>query len=1120
MRERVRETNDPHWYRDAVIYQTHVRAFRDSNSDGIGDFRGLTSKLDYLQDLGITAIWVMPFYPSPLRDDGYDIADYEGVHPSYGTLRDVREFVREAHRRGLHVITEMVTNHTSDQHPWFQRARRAKPGSAARDFYVWSDTADKYTDARIIFRDFEPSNWSWDSVANAYYWHRFYSHQPDLNFDNPRVHDALLKSVDFWMDMGVDGMRLDAIPYLYEREGTSCENLPETHAFLKKLRAHVDANYSNRMLLAEANQWPEDAVEYFGEGDECHMCFHFPVMPRLYMAVRMEDRTPIVDILEQTPAIPDGTQWAMFLRNHDELTLEMVTDEERDYMYRSYAQDPNARINLGIRRRLAPLLGNNRRRIELMNGLLFALPGTPIVYYGDEIGMGDNIFLGDRNGVRTPMQWSGDRNAGFSEANRQQLYFPVIVDPEYHYETVNVETQQSNSQSLLWWTKRLIALRKRYRAFGRGDITFLQPENRKVLAFVRRFEDERILMVANLSRFSQAVELDLSEWRGMSPVELFGNSEFPSIGELPYFVTLGPHSFYWFSLESPRVIGEQVQNGDGIDALPEMVIRGAWTAIFDVARPQLEKALRMFLVQRRWYQGARRTIQGVELIDVIPLEDGGPQLAILQVAYTEGDAESYLMPLAFAQDDDATRRLHDHPHAVVARVNTSHGSGVLFDALWDPALARDLLELIVRRRRLRGEHGTISTTARRPLRTMASKGDTEWPEPTNLRVEQRNSSVIFGDSLILKTFRRLQAGIQPDLEVGTALADSGSYQHTAEVLGSVEYQSPAFGRETVTVALLHAYVLHDSDAWDYTLDQLDSYLERALTTQSPFDQRDVRPASLLALAAEETPDDAQRMIRSYLEDARLLGQRTGEMHLALASLPGKDFEPEPWVPMTQRSTFQSMRNLTVRALEKLKSSLPNVQDEQLGEAATLISRQAELLDRFSRISGARLGAARTRIHGDYRLGQVLLTGRDFVTIDFEGDPARTLSDRRGKRSPFRDVADMLFSFAQAGRTALHEQRASGINFPDDQMAEGWLRGWYAWVGAAYLRGWLAVVDGAPFTPEDPAMRALLLDVMFLSEALSHVQESAGIDEERAQDAVRIVLDALGPEPPPMKNTTD
>src|SRR6266571_3272181 len=543
---------DDFWYKDGIIYQTHVKAFFDTNSDGVGDFLGLTQKLDYLQDLGINILWLLPFYPSPLRDDGYDIANYTAVHPNYGTLSDFKAFLREAHRRGIRVVTELVINHTSDTHPWFQKSRRAKPGSPWRDYYVWSDTPEKYKDARIIFKDFETSNWAWDPVAKAYYWHRFYSHQPDLNFDNPAVHEALFKVLEFWMNLGVDAFRLDAIPYLYEREGTICENLPETHVFLKKLRARLDELYPGKMLLAEANQWPEDSRPYFGDGDECHMAFNFPVMPRMYMALAQEDRFPIVDIMAQTPPIPENCQWAMFLRNHDELTLEMVTDEDRDYMWRTYAADRQARINLGIRRRLAPLLQNNRARIHLMNGLLFSFPGTPIVYYGDEIGMGDNIYLGDRNGVRTPMQWSADRNAGFSRANPQKLFLPAIIDPQYHYEQINVEVQQASPHSLLWWMKRLIAMRKRYRAFGRGTMEFLLPENRKILAFIRRFEDEMILVVANLSRLVQCFELDLSQFKGMVPVELSGRTRFPEITDRPYFLNLSPFAFYWFALEKQR----------------------------------------------------------------------------------------------------------------------------------------------------------------------------------------------------------------------------------------------------------------------------------------------------------------------------------------------------------------------------------------------------------------------------------------------------------------------------------------------------------------------------------------------------------------------------------------
>ena len=569
----------PPWYKSGVIYEVQVRSFFDSNADGTGDFRGLTEKLPYLKDLGVTALWLLPFYPSPLRDDGYDIADYCNVHPSYGTLRDFKSFLRTAHGQGLRVITELVLNHTSDQHPWFQRARRAKAGSSKRNFYVWHQTPDKYHDARIIFQDVETSNWTWDKIAGAYYWHRFFSHQPDLNFDNLEVRDAMMKVVDFWLGLGVDGLRLDAVPYLFERDGTSCENLPETHAFLKHLRRHVDEKYGDRMLLAEANQWPEDAAAYFGSGpgDECHMAFHFPLMPRLFMALRMEDRVPVVDILQQTPAIPPTAQWALFLRNHDELTLEMVTDEERDYMYRMYAHVRQARLNLGIRRRLAPLVGNERKRIELLVALLFSLPGTPVIYYGDEIGMGENIYLGDRNGVRTPMQWSADKNAGFSRANPQSLYLPVNLDPENHYEAVNVEVQERNPHSLLWWMRRLIGLYKRCPAFGLGTIEFLHPENRTVFACIRRCPEQVILVAANLSRFVQPVELELGTFASRVPVELFGRTEFPAITNKPYFLTLGPHSFFWFALETKaparvELVGAPI----GAAARPVLSLQSDW----------------------------------------------------------------------------------------------------------------------------------------------------------------------------------------------------------------------------------------------------------------------------------------------------------------------------------------------------------------------------------------------------------------------------------------------------------------------------------------------------------------------------------------------------------------
>ena len=540
---------DPQWYKDAVVYELHVKAFFDGNQDGVGDFRGLIEKLDYLQDLGVTCLWLLPFFPSPLRDDGYDVSDYQNIHPSYGTLDDFAQLVKLAHARRMQVVTELVINHTSDQHAWFQRARTAPAGSPWRDFYVWSDNDRKYPDARIIFLDSERSNWSWDTVAQAYYWHRFFHHQPDLNFDNPAVVAEVLRTMDFWLDIGVDGFRLDAIPYLIEREGTICENLPETFDVLRAIRRHLDTRYENRMLLAEANQPPAGVRAYFGDGDACHMAFHFPLMTRLFIGLHLEERRPITDIMNETPELPDNCQWALFLRNHDELTLEMVTDAERDYMYLAYSRDPRARLNLGIRRRLAPLMGNDRRRIELLTSILFSFPGTPIVYYGDEIGMGDDVRLGDRDGVRTPMQWNGDRNAGFSSASPESLYSPVISDPIYGYQAVNVESQRHDHSSLFHWMKNMIGLRKLFTVFGRGTLEFLSPANTRVLAYLRRRHEDVVLCVANLSRFAQPVELDLAGLAGHTPVEMLGYTSFPKIGQTPYCLTLAPYGFYWFELQ-------------------------------------------------------------------------------------------------------------------------------------------------------------------------------------------------------------------------------------------------------------------------------------------------------------------------------------------------------------------------------------------------------------------------------------------------------------------------------------------------------------------------------------------------------------------------------------------
>jgi maltose alpha-D-glucosyltransferase/alpha-amylase len=1102
---------DPLWYKDAIIYELHVRAFYDSDGDGVGDFRGLTEKLDYLQDLGVTALWLLPFYPSPLKDDGYDMSDYAGVHPDYGTVRDFQVFLREAHRRGLRVITELVLNHTSDQHPWFQRSRRAPPGSRRRDAYVWSDSPDKYKEARIIFKDFESSNWAWDPVAKAYYWHRFYQHQPDLNYDNLRVRRAMLGVVDFWLRMGVDGLRLDAVPYLYEREGSSCENLPESHEFLRELRRRVDGKFENRMLLAEANQWPDDAVAYFGDGDECHMAFHFPLMPRLFMAIRMEDRFPIIEILEQTPAISETCQWALFLRNHDEMTLEMVTDEERDYMNRVYAHDPQMRINLGIRRRLAPLLRNNRRQIELMNALLFSMPGTPVLYYGDEIGMGDNIYLGDRNGVRTPMQWSADRNAGFSRANPQKLYLPVIIDPEYHYEAVNVETQQNNPHRLLWWMKRLIALRKRYKAFGRGSIEFLHPENRKILAFVRRYQQERILVVANLSRFVQGVELELPGFNGMVPVELFGRTAFPPIGESPYFLSLGPHAFYWFALEPQRVEARVAAAPDS--QVPTLAVTGSWESIFGGrGKAALEAVLPHYLKPRRWFGSKARTVRSVNIVEAIPVAQARERpkfyVTLLRVDYFEGEAETYVLPVAFVTGRRADQVLSEFPQAAVVRLQVEGEEGLLFDALWDEGFCEALLQAIGRRRRFEGTAGQLAAGSTRVLRRLRGAAE-ERLAPSVLKAEQSNTSVIYGDRLILKLFRRLDEGINPELEIGRFLTEKTTLAHIAPVAGFIQYRR---GRqEPLTVAILQGLVPKEGDAWQYTLDELERYFERVLTGQPAAEEVALPAKSLLDLAEEAPPRLATDLIGPYLESARLLGKRTAELHVALASaLDDPNFVPESLSPFYQRSLYQSMRSLTGQVFQLLRKRPEEIPEALRDEVQQLLGLEETILERFQSILGGRSTAMLIRCHGDYHLGQVLYTGKDFVIIDFEGEPARPLSERRIKRCALRDVAGMLRSFHYAVYATLFNHRVSVTVRPEDIAAlEPWARFWYLWVSAAFLNAYLAGASLVPFLPQGRDELQVLLDAHLLEKAIYEL----GYELNNRPDWIGIplqgILDLLG-----------
>jgi maltose alpha-D-glucosyltransferase / alpha-amylase len=1093
------------WYKDAVIYEVHVRAFHDDNGDGVGDFRGLINKLDYLQELGVTALWLLPFYPSPLRDDGYDISDYRQVHPSYGSLRDFRLLLREAHRRGLRVITELVLAHTSDEHPWFQRARLAKPGSLHQDFYVWSTTNDRFSGARIIFKDFEDSNWSFDPVAQSYFWHRFYSHQPSLNYDNPMVRQAMFDVVDYWLAMGVDGLRLDAVPYLYAREGTTCENLPETFAFLRALRAHVDSRFDDRMLLAEANQWPEDAVAYMGQGDTCHMAFHFPLMPRMFMAARQEDRFPMVDILAETPATPPECQWALFLRNHDELTLEMVTDEERDYMYRAYAQDPQARVNVGIRRRLAPLLGNDRKLMEMMNGLLFSMPGTPIIYYGDEIGMGDNIYLGDRNAVRTPMQWNSDRNAGFSAANPQRLYLPVIIDPEYHSQAVNVEAQEENPNSLLWWMKRLIALRQRYQAFGRGTLEVLRPDNRKVFAFIRRYEDERILVVVNLSRNVQCVELDLSEFCGATPIELFGNSEFPSVGDLPYFITLGAHGFYWFSLEQ--------ETDESAPTRPSFEVSGGWDELFaGLALREFEEFLPEYIATRRWFAQKARTITKASVVDFVPLPSSPGRRSdhvavhlIVQVELDHGSPERYSLPLSFATGTKAEELNKWHGEAVVADLMAAGEPGVLYDAVFEPAFIKVMVELLARRRSTAGAGGKLLGLPSPSLRQFDDFLADDYT-PTPLSAEQSNSSVLLGEHAIVKFIRRFEEGTNPGVEVGRFLSERARFPYAPLSGGSVEYRPDAPGSVPTTVAVLEEFISNEDDGWSYVVDALTHSLEEALAHRQDVDLRLAPPRNLFVLERSEL-EPGHLLVGAHLEWASLLGRRTAELHQALTSDErDPDFAPEPLTALDRQALYHGARSLTRKVFHDARALFsPSPRVEQV------LQRENEIIDRMRKLSLLSMKAARIRCHGDYHLGQVLWTGKDFVIIDFEGEPSRSLGRRRLKRPAVVDLAGMVRSFHYAARTAalrLTRDLGTSMDSVDRTTIDTWLTFWHRWISGTFLDSYLDVAGQADYLPQDLAQLTQLFDFFLLEKAIYELGYETNSRPDWVDIPARGILDIL------------
>lgn len=1006
--------DDPLWYKDAVIYQLHIKSFFDSNNDGIGDFAGLISKLDYIAELGVNTLWLLPFYPSPRRDDGYDIGEYKAVHPDYGSMADARRFIAEAHKRGLRVITELVINHTSDQHPWFQRARHAKRGSKARDFYVWSDDDQKYDGTRIIFLDTEKSNWTWDPVAGQYFWHRFYSHQPDLNFDNPQVMKAVIGVMRFWLDMGVDGLRLDAIPYLIERDGTNNENLPETHDVLKAIRAEIDANYPDRMLLAEANQWPEDTRPYFGEGDgdECHMAFHFPLMPRMYMALAMEDRFPITDILRQTPEIPANCQWAIFLRNHDELTLEMVTDRERDYLWNYYAEDRRARINLGIRRRLAPLLQRDRRRIELLTSLLLSMPGTPTLYYGDELGMGDNIYLGDRDGVRTPMQWSPDRNGGFSKADPQRLVLPPIMDPLYGYQTVNVEAQSHDPHSLLNWNRRLLAVRKQQKAFGRGTLKMLTPSNRRILAYVREYTDadgnnETILCVANVSRAAQAAELDLSQYAERVPVEMLGGSAFPPIGQLPFLLTLPPYAFYWFLLAShDRMPSWHIQPAEGLPELTTLVLRKRLEELLEAPSADTLQAsiLPQYLPKRRWFAGKEGPIDAVRIRYGVRF--GTPSTPVLLSeleVLSDGVTSHYQLPFGLLPEEQIHSALPQQ--LALSRVRRGRQVGLITDAFVQESFVRAVLRACQDDTRLPSSAGELRFECTEQLAGLALGEDSEV---RYLSAEQSNSSVVIGERVVLKLIRRVNPGIHPELEMSAYLTAAG-FANISPLLAWVSRVDEQAQSHLLMIA--QGYLSNQGDAWSWT----QNTLERAIRDEMEPTQ-----------GSAEAHTDALSELSGF---ATLLGQRLGEMHLLLAA-PTADqaFAPRPSDTQdSERWGLQINAELS-RALELLAQHREQLDSESQALVDDLQQQREGLAQHIEMLARQAQGGLLMRVHGDLHLGQVLVVQGDAYLIDFEGEPARPLDERRAKHSPYKDVSGVLRSFDYAAAMILRS--ASAVDLSD------------------------------------------------------------------------------------------
>ena len=1089
-------SREPLWYKDAIIYELNIKGFYDSNGDGIGDFAGLEQKLDYLEELGVTAIWLLPFYPSPLRDDGYDIQDYYSVAERYGNVDDFKRFLEAAHDRGLKVITELVINHTSDQHEWFQRARRAPVGSKERDYYVWSDTDEKWPDVRIIFTDTETSNWTWDPVAKQFYWHRFFSHQPDLNYDSPDVQREIIEILDFWMNMGIDGFRLDAIPYLFEREGTNGENLPETHAYLKKLRKHVDDNYDNVLFLAEANMWPEDSASYFGNDDECHMNYHFPLMPRMYMSVKLEDRHPITDIFDQTPEIPENCQWATFLRNHDELTLEMVTEEERDFMNNVYAEDKTARINVGIRRRLAPLMENDLDKIKLLNVLLMSLPGTPVLYYGDEIGMGDNIYLKDRDGVRTPMQWNSNENAGFSEANPHSLYMPVIRDTEYSYRWVNVKRQQQNPNSLLSWTKRLLAKRKSFQVFGRGDIKWIKPENGRVLAFVREYEEEKVVVVINLSRHPQSAQLDLSEYEGCKVQEAFGRTFFNDIGRDLYQVTLTGHGYYWLQIESaPR------GGSDKRDLKTPRLSTATLADFFSKSNLKtLEKTvLPNYLHSAGWVGARAEQLEHVHISDFRMQTNGQRHFGwlLLELSYLEGLPELVQLPLAFhnfREDIDYANR-----EEVLGLVRVADKTVVLLDALYDEEYRRGLVAGLQDFGELKGvefeAHDSIINIGAQDANLIHS--GTEY-----MLLQSKNYTIKF--------YRRVDAEKVPDLEVKQLLTNRG-YGNAPEVVATLHFAP----RKNVnaTLGIFEKRFESNGNAWDYVQNNLQRFAEDVISReQQPHgDAPEAKPDEVSVtdeVMYRDMPETIQDILGSlFVTKLADLGRTLASYHLMVKDVDSPGFKKEALSLHYQRSVYAGLKGDVRGTLDLLKRRIGEFDDDATGLAEAVLAQEKRIHSMLKRVFDHKIEADKIRIHGDFTLMQVALADEQFIIQNFDGDPDRSYSQRRLRRSPAKDIANMMRSIGYACGL-VYEDLAPGIREETADHLEDWLRTANRYLSAEFLTAYRKATDGTRLLPEDEHDLEVLIDTFRIEKALQELRYDLNYRPGQAKVPLRGLLELL------------